>query len=171
MTNEEILKRANEICNPYNVTVEIMEGISSVGVQGDGRTYTPVICLKSDFQNWDILAELSNRISSELPINRITYEITSLEQESPKKRRIEKKVWTEFFEEILSGEKNFELRFNNFECDVGDVLVLQEWDNVAGKYTGRVLEKEVMYVLKTKEVKFWPKEDIEKHGFQIISFK
>lgn len=79
MEKEEILRRANEICAPHNITAEIMEGILSVGVQGDGRTYTPVICLKGDFSNWEILAELSNKISSELPINRITYEMARLE--------------------------------------------------------------------------------------------
>lgn len=39
------------------------------------------------------------------------------------------------------------------------------------KYTGRTMEKKVTFVLKTKDVKYWPKEDIEKYGFQIISFK
>ncbi|MBI5071762.1 hypothetical protein HZB93_02605 [Candidatus Falkowbacteria bacterium] len=38
-------------------------------------------------------------------------------------------------------------------------------------YTGRVLEKEVTYVLKTKDVKFFTPEEVEKYGWQIISFK
>jgi hypothetical protein len=29
----------------------------------------------------------------------------------------------------------------------------------------------VAYVLKTKDVGFWPKEEIEKHGIQIISLE
>jgi hypothetical protein len=33
------------------------------------------------------------------------------------------------------------------------------------------IEKKVTYVLKTKDVKFWPIEDVEEYGFQIISFK
>lgn len=85
--------------------------------------------------------------------------------------KTEKKAWPQLFQKILDGEKTFELRLNDFECRTGDILVLKEWDQKTQKYTGRVLEKKVTYVLRTKEVKFWPKEDIEKYGFQIISFK
>ncbi len=82
MTEEEILKRANEICAPHNIKAEILGGIKSVGVQGDGRTYTPVICLILDekFSDWEIFAKLSNQISSELPINRITLEMARLKK-------------------------------------------------------------------------------------------
>ncbi len=85
--------------------------------------------------------------------------------------KIEKKIWPEFFEKILSGEKKFELRLADWQCQPGDILVLREWNPKTKEYTGRIIEKEVAYVLKTKEIKFWPKEDIEKYGFQIISFK
>ena len=85
--------------------------------------------------------------------------------------KIEKKIWTEYFDKIKNGEKTFELRLDDFECNPGDVLVLKEWDHETKKYTGRVMEKEVTYVIKTKDVKFWSKEDIEKYGFQIISIK
>ncbi len=85
--------------------------------------------------------------------------------------KIEKKIWPEYFEKILAGEKTFELRLADFECNPKDVLVLKEWDPLTKQYTGRIIKKEVNYVLKTKNVEFWPKEDIEKHGFQIISFK
>jgi len=85
--------------------------------------------------------------------------------------KIEKKVWPEYFQKILEGIKTFELRLADFECSPGDILVLKEWDPKTQQYTGKVLEKQVTYVSKTKDIKFWPKEDIEKHGFQIISFK
>lgn len=85
--------------------------------------------------------------------------------------KIEKKVWSEYFQKILDGIKKFELRLGDFECNPGDVLVLKEWNPKTEKYTGRILEKEVTYVIKTKEVKFWPEKEIEKHGFQIFSFK
>ncbi|HLC55686.1 MAG TPA: DUF3850 domain-containing protein, partial [Candidatus Nanoarchaeia archaeon] len=42
--------------------------------------------------------------------------------------KIEKKVWPEFFQEILDGNKTFELRLNDFECNQGDILILKEWD-------------------------------------------
>lgn len=39
---------------------------------------------------------------------------------------IEKKVWPQYFEKILSGEKTFEIRLADFECGLGDVLLLKE---------------------------------------------
>lgn len=85
--------------------------------------------------------------------------------------RIEKKVWPKFFQKIIDGDKTFELRLADFKCRPGDILVLKEWNPKTKKYTGRVLEKKVTYVLKIKDVKFWSKKDIDKYGLQIISFK
>ncbi len=85
--------------------------------------------------------------------------------------RIEKKCWPEFFEKILSGEKTFELRLADWECSRGDVLVLREWDPSKKEYTGRVIEKKVTYVLKTKGQKVFPTEDVEKYGWQVIGFR
>jgi len=85
--------------------------------------------------------------------------------------KITKKVHPEYFEQIKQGKKKFELRLGDFECGPGDILVLKEWDPKKQQYTGRELEKKVTYVLKTKDIKFWKKEDIEKHGFQVISLE
>lgn len=85
--------------------------------------------------------------------------------------KIEKKIWPEFFQRILSREKTFELRLADFACNKGDTLLLREWDPETKQYTGRFLEKTVTYILKTKEVTFWPTEDVQQFGFQIISFK
>lgn len=85
--------------------------------------------------------------------------------------KIRKKVWPEYFEKILLGEKKFEVRLADWKCKPGDILILEEWDPKTGKYTGRKIEKKVTYVLKTKDIKFWSKEEIEKYGLQIIGFK
>ena len=85
--------------------------------------------------------------------------------------KIEKKTWPKFFEEIKRGRKNFELRLADWKCKPGDILVLREWDPKTKKYSGRVVEKKVTYVLKTKGLKFFAKKDIKKYGFQIISLK
>ncbi|MBA3047651.1 DUF3850 domain-containing protein [Patescibacteria group bacterium] len=85
--------------------------------------------------------------------------------------KIEKKIWPEYFQAILDNRKNFEFRLADFDVKEGDILVLRELDPAAQEYTGRELEKEVSYVLKTKNIKFWPKEKIEKYGYQIISLK
>ena len=84
--------------------------------------------------------------------------------------KIEKKVWPEFFNAILAGKKTFELRLADFECRPDDILFLREWDPKTKQYTGREIEKKVAYSLKKKDIRFWPKKDIEKYGLQIISF-
>lgn len=86
-------------------------------------------------------------------------------------RRIKKKTIPEFFEEILKGKKTFDLRLADWKCKKGDILVLREWDPGKKKYTGRVLKKKVTFVLKTKNIKFFSEEEIEKYGFQVIGFK
>ncbi|KKQ97270.1 MAG: hypothetical protein UT24_C0002G0020 [Candidatus Woesebacteria bacterium GW2011_GWB1_39_12] len=87
-------------------------------------------------------------------------------------RRIEKKAWSELFEKVRTGEKTFDLRLDDFRCKVGDILILREWNPKEKKYTGRVLERKVTFVLKSKDVlKFWSEEEIAKHGFQVIAFK
>ena len=84
--------------------------------------------------------------------------------------KIEKKVLQEYFQKIIDGAKNFELRLADWECNVGDLLVLREID-INRNYTGRTIKKEITYVLKTKDVQLFPAEDVEKYGYQIISFK
>lgn len=83
----------------------------------------------------------------------------------------EKKIHPQYFQKILDGKKNFELRLADWVCKEGDELVLREWDPKTRKYTGRNISKTVTYVIKTKEIDFWPQKDIDKYGYQIISFK
>ncbi len=85
--------------------------------------------------------------------------------------KIEKKIWPEFFQKILDGIKTYECRLADFECNPGDILVLREWNPETKEYTGRLIEKTITYVGKTKDFKFWSKEEIAKYGFQIIAFK
>ncbi|MBI4980899.1 DUF3850 domain-containing protein [Candidatus Woesearchaeota archaeon] len=85
--------------------------------------------------------------------------------------RIEKKVHPPYFQAISERKKNFELRLADWDCSVGDILVLKEWNPDTKEYTGRVLEKEITYLFRTKNQKFWSPEEVEKYGFQIISFK
>ena len=87
--------------------------------------------------------------------------------------KIEKKAWPEYFEEILKGDKTFELRLNDFEINKGDTLLLKEWDPETKEYTGREVEKKVGYVGKWKiqDLKFWSQEEIKEKGLQVISLK
>lgn len=84
---------------------------------------------------------------------------------------IHKKVWPEYFEKIISGQKKFDLRLADFEVNEGDILVLEEWDQNKKEYTGRRVEVLATYILKTKDQTFWPLEEVEKHGFQIIQLE
>lgn len=88
--------------------------------------------------------------------------------------RITKKAWPEYFQQIIDGKKTFDLRVNDFNISEGDTLVLNEWDPLTKKYTGRTIEKQVGYVGKWKIdelTEFWPREDIDEKGLQIISLK
>lgn len=85
---------------------------------------------------------------------------------------IRKKIWPEYFDDILSGKKKFELRLNDFKVEEGDTMILEEWNPKTESYTGRKTEKKVICVNKFKIDKlFWPKEEIEKKGIQIISLE
>ncbi len=85
---------------------------------------------------------------------------------------IKKKIWPQYFDEVASGKKKYELRLNDFEVNEGDTLVLAEWDPEKKEYTGRQIEKKVTGVNKFQIDKlFWPKEEVEAKGLQIISIE
>ena len=47
----------------------------------------------------------------------------------------ELKTYPKYFQETIEGNKPFEIRKNDRDFQVGDVLILKEWDNI--KYSGR----------------------------------
>lgn len=85
--------------------------------------------------------------------------------------RVEKKAWPEYFQAILEGKKTFDLRIADFQIAECDILVLKEWDPKTQNYTGRILEKQVTHVLKTKDLAFWSKDQVDKYGYQVLSLK
>lgn len=85
-------------------------------------------------------------------------------------KTIEKKTWPSYFQDILDGKKNFDVRIADFECATGDKLILREWDPKTKKYTGRSIEKLISYVVKTKSFDYGSIENIDNYGFQVISF-
>ncbi len=80
-----------------------------------------------------------------------------------------KNILSEYFDKIQSGEKTYELRLADWECEPGDTLILVEIDSVSKQPSGRKLKRKVGFVGRTKDYDFWSKEDIEKYGYQIIS--
>ncbi|WP_153448454.1 DUF3850 domain-containing protein [Vibrio algicola] len=55
------------------------------------------------------------------------------------------KILPNYFNAQLSGAKRFEVRCADRDYNVGDFLVLNEWDGE--KYTGRKLEVTITYIL------------------------
>ena len=82
----------------------------------------------------------------------------------------ERKIETTYFEKILTGKKNFEVRLADDNYNEGDTLILKEIDTNKD-YTGRELKKEITYVTNTKNCNHWPEEEIKKYGLAIIGFK
>jgi hypothetical protein len=57
------------------------------------------------------------------------------------------KTWPEFFEDLISGKKTFELRKDDRSFAVGDVLQLREYDPSTKSYSGREATRWVTYIL------------------------
>jgi hypothetical protein len=57
------------------------------------------------------------------------------------------KSWPPFFEAIVRGNKRHELRRSDDRTfQVGDVLLLEEYDPQSNTYTGRQIQVEVTYI-------------------------
>lgn len=60
-------------------------------------------------------------------------------------KTVRKKILPEYFSAVRAREKNFEIRLDEDDIQVGDLLILEEWD---GYYTGEVVRRYVKYVLR-----------------------
>jgi ASC-1-like (ASCH) protein len=84
---------------------------------------------------------------------------------------IKKKIWPEYFEKILQGEKNAELRLADFEINEGDILILEEYNPKTKTYTGRKINKKVKYINKSNPTEAYSLEEIKKFGFYLIELE
>jgi hypothetical protein len=71
------------------------------------------------------------------------------------------KILPEYYIAIEQGIKTFEIRFNDRNYKVGDILHLQEF--CGGKYTSRELTKEICYMIDNP--------DYCKEGFVVLGIK
>lgn len=55
------------------------------------------------------------------------------------------KMWPVYFAQTKLGNKNFEIRKNDRDFHVGDVLILEEFDITSKKYTGNTISVVVTY--------------------------
>lgn len=58
----------------------------------------------------------------------------------------ELKILPQYYKDVVSGKKRFELRKNDRDFKVGDILKLREYEN--GEYTGRESYFSISYILK-----------------------
>jgi hypothetical protein len=56
------------------------------------------------------------------------------------------KSWSHFFQAIKSGAKVHDLRKNDRNYNIGDIMLFREYDFVGGKYTGNTLEAVITYI-------------------------
>ena len=57
------------------------------------------------------------------------------------------KIWSVFFDEVQAGRKMCEIRKNDRDYEVGDILNLREFDPEGQKRTGRSILVEVVHIL------------------------
>ena len=57
------------------------------------------------------------------------------------------KILPRYFDLVKRGIKNFEVRKNDRDFEVGDMLELLEWDDKEHKYTGRNERRKIIYIL------------------------
>lgn len=53
-----------------------------------------------------------------------------------------------FFQQVCDGVKTFELRKNDRDFQVNELLKLQEYNPITKEYTGRYVFKKITYILK-----------------------
>lgn len=61
----------------------------------------------------------------------------------------ELKIWTEYFDAVVTGLKTFEIRKNDRNFKIGDVLKLNEYNPTKHKYTKVYVKKTISYILKS----------------------
>ena len=60
----------------------------------------------------------------------------------------ELKTWPEYFAAVASGAKNFEIRSTKDRTfEVGDKVVLKEWDPATSSYSGRLRVRQITYIV------------------------
>lgn len=60
------------------------------------------------------------------------------------------KCLPEFYSAVCLGVKTFEIRRDDRDFQVGDTLMIQEYDADMNKYTGRYIFVRVQYILRDK---------------------
>lgn len=83
---------------------------------------------------------------------------------------IYKKIWPDKFD----GDKDLSLDFRlaDFDLQVGNKIVFQEWNPKTKQYTGREYTKVVKQLIPCESpTRYWTKKALEKHGLYLMEFE
>lgn len=61
-------------------------------------------------------------------------------------KEVKKKILPKYFEEVIHDKKKFEIRVDKDNLQIGDVVVLAEWNK--NGFTGRTVKREIKYILR-----------------------
>lgn len=61
-------------------------------------------------------------------------------------KKVKKKILPEYYEEVRKHHKTFEIRKDEDDFQVGDIIDLYEWDGE--KFTGHHTQREITYILR-----------------------
>ncbi|MCF6418630.1 MAG: DUF3850 domain-containing protein [Furfurilactobacillus sp.] len=71
------------------------------------------------------------------------------------------KILPQYFSAVLSGDKTFEIRNNDRNFQVGDFVLLKEFDINENHYTGKSVKVQIKYLTDYKQ----------NYGYVVFSFK
>ncbi|EOS7882279.1 DUF3850 domain-containing protein [Enterococcus hirae] len=71
----------------------------------------------------------------------------------------ELKILPVYFEAVVNGRKQFEIRKNDRDFQVGDQLILKEWNKDG--FTGRACQSEITYIT----------DYMQKNGYVVLSIR
>ncbi|MDF9449939.1 DUF3850 domain-containing protein [Bacillus toyonensis] len=71
------------------------------------------------------------------------------------------KINKKFFTPVLERIKTFEIRKNDRDFQIGDNVILNEWDDKNQQYTGRNVKVEILYITDYEQ----------KDNYVVFSFK
>jgi len=86
-------------------------------------------------------------------------------------REIHKKIWPKWFRLIKKGKKNVEFRLADFQVKPGDILVLEEWDPIKKKYTGKLIKKKIKFVHKINPLDYYKSKELKKYGVYLLELE
>ncbi len=71
------------------------------------------------------------------------------------------KIKPQYFKDVVSGDKTFEVRKNDRDFEVGDIITLREFEN--DMHTGNFINVEIVYILND--------EEYCKPGYVVLGFR